>query len=164
MGVYGLRVQGWRGDGVIYTGNQKVLAEWLCERIGMPPTKYLRCIGRLSADGRRILAVVGYDEWNGASCQVHVAGEGNWVNRSLLYVAFHYPFVVCKCEMVLALVSSGNKKALRLGKHLGFKTEHEIVGAHPDGSLVIMSMRRAECRWLDERTYGQKIIPTPAAA
>jgi hypothetical protein len=48
---------------------------------------------------------------------------------------------------------------------LGFKVDHEIIGAHPDGSLIIMSMRRAECRWINGRTYGQKILTsTPASA
>lgn len=142
---------------MIYTDNQDLLASWLCQRIGLIPTPHLRCMGRLSSDGSRILAVIGFDGWNGSSVQMHVAGEGNWINRPLLYAAFHYPFVVCDCKMVLGLVPSGNKKALRLNQHLGFKTEHEIVGAHPDGSLIIMSMRREECRWINGRTYGQKV-------
>lgn len=142
---------------MIYTAHQDLLASWLCKRIGLVPTPHIRCIGRLASDGSGILAVVGFDGWNGASCEMHVAGEGNWINRALLHAAFDYPFNVVGCNMVLGRVPSGNEQAKRLNLHLGFKIEHEIVGAHPDGSLFIMSMRRAECRWLKELTHGQEI-------
>ena len=149
---------------MIYTKCQDILASWLCDRIGLKPTMDLRCIGRLDAAGRRIIGVIGYDGWNGASVQMHVAGEGNWVNRAILYAAFDYPFRVCNVDMVLGMVPSGNVAALRFNTHLGFKVEHEIVGAHPDGSLIIMSMTRAECRWNRGQRHGQEIQRSTSAS
>lgn len=149
---------------MIVTNNQDILGSWLCERIGLKPTMDLRCIGRLSADGRSIIGVVGFDGWNGASVQMHVAGEGNWCSRSLLLAAFDYPFRVGKVDMVLGMVPSGNKAALRFNLHIGFKVEHEIVGAHPDGSLIIVSMTRAECRWLKGQRHGQESSISRSAA
>jgi RimJ/RimL family protein N-acetyltransferase len=131
----------------IHTQNQDVLATWLCNKIGLVPSPHLRCIARLNAAGQ-IMGVVGYDGYNGASCLMHVAGEGNWISRDLLRAAFDYPFNVMQCQVVLGMVPSGNVEALKLNEHLGFKVKNRLYGAHPDGSLVLMMMTRDECRWL----------------
>jgi RimJ/RimL family protein N-acetyltransferase len=94
------------------------------------------------------MGVVGFDGYNGASVMMHVYGEGNWVSRDLLKVAFDYPFNHLNCNLVMGLVPSGNKEALRMNRHLGFKVETTLEGAHPDGALILMVMRREECRWL----------------
>jgi RimJ/RimL family protein N-acetyltransferase len=134
---------------VIVTAHQDILASWLCHRIGYMPSQGIRCIGNVQ-DGR-IVGVVGFDGYNGASVQMHVAGEPGWVNKSILFAAFDYPFKRLKCGMVIGLVPSGNKEAIRFNERLGFKLEKELHGAHPDGSLLLMAMRKADCRWLDER-------------
>jgi RimJ/RimL family protein N-acetyltransferase len=136
---------------VIVTAHQDILASWLCKRIELMPTPHIRCIGRVSSDGRTLMAVIGFDGYNGASVQMHVAGEGNWVNREILRAVFDYPFNQMKCNVVLGLVPSGNKAAIRFNEHLGFKLENELHGAHPDGSLLLMTMRRGECRWMGVR-------------
>jgi RimJ/RimL family protein N-acetyltransferase len=131
----------------ITTHHQDVLASWLCRRIGLAPTSALQCIGRLNAAGN-IMGVVGYDGYNGASVQMHVAGDGNWMSRELLWVAFDYPFNVMNCNVVLGLIPSGNKQALALNEHLGFQIDTVLPHAHPDGALVVMAMYRDACRWL----------------
>lgn len=142
---------------MIDTRNQYELSAWLCERIGLIPTKMLRVIGQRSEQTGEIIGVVGYDGWNGVSCQMHSAGEGNWVTRNLLFAAFDYPFNVANCGMVLGMIPSGNEQAVKFNNHLGFKTECVIKGAHPDGSLIIMSMSRAECRYLKRNGHhGQE--------
>jgi hypothetical protein len=108
----------------------------------------------VSRDGKHLLGVVGYDNYNGASVQMHVAGEPGWVDRTILFATFDYPFRVMKCNMVLGFVPSGNKDAIQFNTRLGFKIENELQGAHPDGSLLIMVMRREECRWLE--VLGEK--------
>lgn len=141
---------------MIVSGPNDILTTWLCTRIGLVPTHHIRCIARLSAE-KQIMAVIGFDNWNGAACEMHVAGEGNWMNRALLFAAFDYPFRVAGCKMVLGRIPSGNKEAVRLNKHLGFNIECEIEGAHPDGSLIIMSMRRENCRWLEKHHGKEKL-------
>lgn len=166
MGQYGLHLEVW-GAVVIETRNQSELAFWLCSRIGLLPVPDdLRVIGNRSDLTGEIIGVVGYNGWNGASCVMHCAGEGNWITRELLRVAFDYPFNVANCEVVMATAASTNIAALKLDKHIGFKIVAEIVGAHPEGALVIMSMNRAECRYLNRRNghHGQKISSTAASA
>ena len=139
---------------MIVTSNQDVLATWLCKKIGYTPTPHIKCIGQI--DETRIVGCVGFDNYNGASCMMHVAGEGNWCTRSLLWAAFDYPFNVMRCKVVFGLVPSGNQVAIHFNKRLGFKVLDIIHDAHPDGALVLMAMRSDECRYLGER-YGQKI-------
>jgi RimJ/RimL family protein N-acetyltransferase len=134
---------------VIVTAHQDLLASWLCHRIGHMPSQNIRCIGSV-VDGQ-IKGVIGYDGYNGASVQMHVAGTPGWVNKSILFAAFDYPFKRLKCKIVIGLVPSGNKEAIHFNERLGFKLENELQDAHPDGSLLLMTMRSEDCRWLNQR-------------
>lgn len=151
--------RGW-GHPVITTANQDMLATWLCSRIGYVPSPHMKCIGNV-IDGQ-IAGVVGYDGYNGASVMMHSAGEGNWCTRSMLFAVFHYPFAALKCNMVIGLVPSGNEAAIRFNRHIGFDTAAVLHGAHPDGSLLVMTLSRINCRWLGER-YGKE-VRSPACA
>jgi len=145
---------------VIHTANQDVLASWLCKKIDYIPTPAIKCIGNI-VNGQ-IVGVIGYDGFNRASVHMHVAGEPGWVTKSMLFAAFDYPFRVLKCNMVIGLVPSGNTDAIRFNTRLGFKVENELIGAHPDGALLLMTMRREDCRWLEAR-YGKEVRSTTAA-
>jgi hypothetical protein len=139
---------------VIVTAHQDILASWLCKRIGIVPSQNIKCIGNMIDD--KIVGVVGFDGYNGASVQMHVAGSGNWCTRSMLFATFDYPFRVLKCNVVLGLVPSGNADAINFNLRIGFKIIDEIEGAHPDGSLILIAMRREECRFTHER-FGREV-------
>lgn len=145
---------------MIVFGPHDVLGAWLCQRIQYVPTPNLRCLGNITEDGK-IIGVVGFDNWNGASCQMHVAGEGNWVSREFLRCTFDYAFNTAKLNVVIGAVPSGNKRALKFDKHVGFTEVASIEGGHPDGSLVILSLRREDCRYL-ERENGKQIYSRAA--
>lgn len=85
---------------------------------------------------------------------MHVAGEPGWLTRDLIRCTFDYAFEVCKVNMIIGLVPSGNKDAIRFNTHLGFSTVTKLVGAHPDGSLILMTMTRGECRYLNRNRNG----------
>lgn len=130
---------------------QEEMKEFLVERTGIVPTPYLRCLGR-RVDGD-LVAVVGFDNYTGTSMEMHVASKGDyWMTKGLLRAAFDYPFNVCGCNVVIGVVPSSNTAALSLNEHLGFKTQTIIEGAHPDGDLHIMVMKKADCRWLQKRS------------
>lgn len=148
---------------MIVSDHQDILTTWLCDRIGLVATPDLRCLGRVR-DGK-LIAVVGFDGWNGASCQMHCAGDDpRWINRDFLSRAFSYPFDN-GYQVLIVLVPSGNKKAIKLNKHLGFSTLVEIPDAHPDGSLLVMSMPREACRWIKKgmKHHGQEIRSAASA-
>lgn len=141
---------------MITTKGQDVLSSWLCKKIGLTWSSDLRCIGEVGPYAH-IRGVIGYNNYNRASVQMHVAGEPGWVSRSVLYAAFHYPFVALKCNVVLGLVPSGNEDALRFNRHLGFVTLNILPNAHPDGALVIMAMYKEQCRWLNMRRLSKEL-------
>lgn len=126
-----------------------LLFDWLEKRVGLEWTPGFRAIGRV-VDGE-LVGVVGFSGQNGASCQMHMAGEGKrWASRGFICEVFRYAFDVCGYNVVFGLVPSGNVAAYDIDIRLGFKELATIEGAHPDGALRFLMMRREDCRWLDK--------------
>ena len=139
---------------MIETWEQTRLARWLCERIELAPTSHFVVIGNVDPNTHEIRGVVGYDGWNGAACEMHMAGSPGWITRELIWAAFDYPFNQAKCNVVIAKVPSGNTQALDIDRRLGFKTACILDGAHPDGALHILTMQKSDCRWLKGNPDG----------
>lgn len=132
-----------------------VLYDWLAERVGIAWSTDFCALGRV-VDGK-LVGVVGYNSFTGSSCQMHMAGEGRWINKEFLFRAFHYPFLALKLPMVFGSIPSGNTRALDIDLRLGFRELIYIPGAHPDGGLHILQMLRDECRWIAGETHGQQV-------
>lgn len=111
-----------------------------------------------------LLGGVIFTAYTGASIHMHVAGfQPGWINNDMLWAAFHYPFVQLGCKVVFGQVPETNSKALEFNKKLGFSEVVHIQDVFPDGGLILLSMRREDCRWLKlrprhlkEPTYGQQ--------
>lgn len=132
----------------VVTDNQEHLRGWITGVLGIQFSPYARFIGQ-EIDGE-VKAVVAYDNIMDKSCQMHTAAiVPNWISKDLLWASFDYPFNILKVKVILALVASNNTEALRLDRHLGFIDKAYIEDAHVDGDLVILAMRRENCRWLD---------------
>lgn len=97
-----------------------------------------------------------YQGYTGASIRIHVVGfHPRWIDRDALWMAFHYPFDQLGCTKVIGFVPSINLKALDFNRKLGFKEEARISDVFRGADLVIMSMRREDCRWLERgRRHG----------
>jgi hypothetical protein len=101
------------------------------------------------SEGDRLMGGIIYQNYTGRSITCHVASfEPNWINIDLLWVAFHYPFVQLKCAVMLGLLPITNTKALEFDKKLGFKEEAIIRDVYPEGDMVVLSLRKEDCRWL----------------
>ena len=135
---------------MIINNNQEILLQWLCERIELAPTKHIRCIANINASGI-ILGVVGIDNWNGSSCQIHVAGQGNWLTREFLTAVFTYIFDTAKVKVMLCMIESGNKKSLAFTRRIGWTQIARIEGAHPTGALIAFEMRPENCKYLEPK-------------
>ena len=132
----------------VITDNQTHLRAWITGVLGMKFSDYATFIGQ-EIDGE-IKAVVAYDNIMDKSCMMHIAAiVPNWISKDLLWAAFDYPFNKLKVKVILASVASTNEEALKLDRHLGFVDKAYIEDAHTDGDLVILAMRRENCRWLD---------------
>jgi hypothetical protein len=66
--------------------------------------------------------------------------------------SFKYAFVTCGYNVVFGVVPSGNREAYDINIRLGFKELATIAGAHPDGALHFLVLRREDCRWLQGGT------------
>jgi RimJ/RimL family protein N-acetyltransferase len=119
-----------------------VLHEWLHKRIGLPWSTDFRALARV-VDGQ-IVGCVGYEGFTGTSCRMHMAGEGNWITREFIRKAFRYPFNVLGLPMVFGVVPSGNRTALEIDLRLGFTELIYIDGAHPDGGLHFLQLKRED--------------------
>ena len=133
----------------VTTENQQYMGDWLVRMMNHPLPTETVCIGQ-EVDGQ-LAAVVGYCSFMPKACQMHVAavGEVNWASRDLLWAVFDYPFNKLGVSVIIGQINADNESALRLNRHLGFKEIAKIADAHMDGDLVIMTMRREDCRWLD---------------
>lgn len=109
------------------------------------------CIARYS-ETDRLLGGVLFTEYRGGSVMIHMAGfDPHWVNRAMIYLAFDYPFNQLKVKKLIGLVPESNVRARNANLKLGFKAEYliEDVYSGEDSGMLIMSMRREECKWLD---------------
>jgi RimJ/RimL family protein N-acetyltransferase len=132
----------------VITENQEELRSWISGVLGTKFGKETMCKGQ-EIDGK-VVAVIAYTNFQENSCCMHVASiVPNWISKNLLWAAFDYPFNSLKVKVILAAVASTNKEALKLDRHLGFVDKAYIEDAHIDGDLVILAMRRENCRWLD---------------
>jgi L-amino acid N-acyltransferase YncA len=132
----------------VVTDNQDHLRGWISGVLGMQFSPFATFIGQ-EIDGE-VKAVVAFDNVLDKSCMMHTAAiVPNWISKDLLWACFDYPFNILKVKVILASVASTNEEALKLDRHLGFKDKAYIEDAHIDGDLVILAMRREDCRWLD---------------
>jgi hypothetical protein len=130
----------------VTTENQADLAQWISNKLGGEVPKNLMCIGQ-KIDGK-LKAVASYSNFQGKSCNFSLAGEGNFMNKDFLWAMFDYPFNILNLKVIIATIAGNNEKSLKLSRHLGFKEIANIADAHIDGDLVIMTMKRENCKWL----------------
>lgn len=124
---------------------------WLQERTGCVLTSDFRALEVLS--GERILGMVGYCNWTPGAVESHMAVETPIAWRSLLPHVFAYPFET-RITM-LAVIPSHNSHSLKLTRHFGFRETHRVRdGWAQNDDLILLELRREECRFLKENIYG----------
>lgn len=115
--------------------------------IGYDPAR-MHCVARMRGD--RLLGGVIFEGYTGSSIELHVAGfDPRWITRDILWAIFAFPFLQLNCKKVIGRVAETNRRALELDLKLGFIEEARIRDAYPEGDLIILTMRRDECRWLN---------------
>jgi RimJ/RimL family protein N-acetyltransferase len=133
------------------------VGEWVCSQTGGGYHDARSNAIGLCRDNDIVAGVV-YENWNGRSIVCHIAVEGR-MTPAYLAAIFDYPFNVCGVDKIIAPVSSGNGKALKLVGKMGFTEEARIHNADTAGDIVFLTMTRDSCRFLGKR-YGQKVTET----
>lgn len=136
---------------VVVTGYDGVFGPWLMDKVqghwilGKGVT-----IGLYDTVLDAPIAAVYYEGCNGASIMLHCAGEGRtWLNREFLWYVFHYAFEELKVNKIISPVESDNSDSCRFIQHIGFSLEATLKDASPKGDLLIYSLARSDCKWLN---------------
>lgn len=108
-----------------------------------------KIISRTSDEDGRLLGGVIYEGMTSNCVFMHQAGfEKKWMTPDLLWVFFDYPFNQLGLGKVCGTIPSSKPELLEFNLRLGFSVECVVKDAYKDGDLIVMSMRKAECRWL----------------
>ena len=132
---------------------------WVAKKIFGPWTG-APAIG-LERHGEMVAGVI-YENWNRRSVTCHIAVQG-LMTPAYLGAIFHYPFIHLGVDKIIAPVAEGNDESIRLVLKMGFREESKIEDAHPDGALLLYTMKRDQCRFLGDR-YGQRFSISTAGA
>ena len=115
-----------------------------------------RSIG-LKKNGEFVAGVI-YENWHGKSITCHIAVTGR-ITPAYLGAIFNYPFNVCKVGKIIVPVSSANITSIKFVEKMGFQEEARIKDAMQDGDMVILTMPKERCKYLEYR-YGKKCTNT----
>lgn len=132
-------------------GEEGRLLPWALDKIGIASFRPdARAIG-LERDGE-LVAVVVFDSFSSCDANMHIASDGTkrWMTAGLLHAAFAYPFVQMRLKRLTGIVPAKNWDAIAFDEHIGFRREGYCPEALPDDDVVILGMRRADCRFIPE--------------
>lgn len=125
-----------------------ILGEYCRKNGGGHYREGAQCFGMVRDEA--IVACVMLDWHNGASIYMHVcASASGWLTREYMRVVFDYVFRQLKCRVIIGLVAESNLKARRFDEHLGFTETGRIPDGCPDGDLIIYTMHRNQCRYIE---------------
>lgn len=101
--------------------------------------------------GRRAGAV--YCDYDTRSIVMHFASDGTkaWLTRQFLWFVFYYPFIQLSVHKIICPVASDNLPCRKFIEHIGFTPEATLKDATPKGDLILYTMTRDQCRWLNLR-------------
>lgn len=133
----------------VITQQNSFFGPWIAERLGIEWKPGMGETIGLFDEVRGPVAACMYENCNGKSIMLHLAGEGSdWLNREFLWYVFYYPFEQLGLWKIIATIDASNLKCVKLAKHCGFTLEATLKDACPDGDLLIYTITKSECKWL----------------
>jgi RimJ/RimL family protein N-acetyltransferase len=158
VGQHGCSAGAW-GRALIVSDKAKV-GPWVAKKLFAKwSPEGAEAIG-LERSGEMVAGVI-YENWNGKSCVCHVAVQGLLTPKYLAAI-FHFPFVFGGLEKIIAPVAESNAESIRFVSKLGFREEARLLEAHPDGSVLLFTMNRDQCRFIGER-FGKRLLTAARA-
>ena len=134
------------------TGDIALVAPWVADKI-KGEIDCQAALGQISDS--EIIAGVVYDNWNGASVEATIAIAGV-MTPAYLAAIFHYPFIHLGAKKIICQVVETNISSVNLLNKMGFQLEAQILDAHPEGSILLYTMSKENCRFIGER-YVKKL-------
>lgn len=110
------------------------------------------------SDDYEFQAVVVYNGREDANIGISIASATpKWASKSMLRVAFNYPFVQLGLNRVTGYIRETNTKARRNAERLGFKLEGEMRQYYKNGdSCMVYGLTKDECRWIEHGKEKQE--------
>jgi RimJ/RimL family protein N-acetyltransferase len=115
----------------------------------IPFSEETLAFGSVSSREDKLIGVVTFQGFVGRTCTLHVAGDGNWLTRHLIWQTFNTAFRLAGLLSIIAPVAGNNARALEFDKRLGFKEVHRVIDGWADGvDLIFLELKRQDCVWL----------------
>lgn len=118
----------------------------------------------ISRVGPQLLGGVIFTNYTKRTVQMHMAGfVPRWATPRFMWVIYDFPFNMLKVEQVIATVATTNRRSLDITYKMGFEPITIVPGVVPGGDMEILSMSRAECRWLRlSKRYSAEVTENAA--
>ena len=101
-----------------------------------------------------VVAGVVYDHYTGPCITATIAVDDPHMAKDFLWAIFDYPFNQLGVGKILAYVADDNAPSLKLLRRMGFIKEAYIEGMYTSGALIIMSLVKENCVWLERLHHG----------
>lgn len=106
-------------------------------------------ISRTREPSYELLGGVIYTNFTRRTVQMHQAGFVlAWPTPQLMFCIYDFPFNYLKVEKIIATVPSTNQRAMNITRKMGFTHVTTIPEAVVDGDMEILSLSRADCKYL----------------
>jgi hypothetical protein len=121
---------------------------WLLERAKFNASAEIKALEAVD-DAGRIHGMAGFDGWTPNSVVVTLALDNPACLRHMVHSIFHYAFVQAGRGVLIATIVGSNKRSLALCRHVGMREVYRVRdGVKVGEDIVLMEMRREECRWI----------------
>lgn len=98
-----------------------------------------------------LVAGVIYDKYNEVSMHIAIWIEGR-PNAEFMHAMFDYPFNQIGVRKLVGLIYGTNDKSIRLAEHAGFIREGMITDYCAAGDMLIYTMTKDQCRFIEHRS------------
>ncbi len=107
-------------------------------------------IAHVSDTDGHLLGGVIFTQFTGRTVTIHVAAvDKKWLSHDMRWVLANYAFDLLKCEAVIAQVNGSLDNVLDIASRIGFKKVARVPDYFIGYDLVILCLKREDCRWLN---------------
>ena len=125
--------------------------KWISDKAGFCPTEDFRAVEAVDEKGQ-IHGMVGFDNWTENSVVVCIALDKPVALRRLIHPVFDFIFNRANRGIILCMVRGENQRSYQVCRKLGFREAYRVKdGIKVGEDMIILEMRREECRWIEQR-------------
>lgn len=104
-----------------------------------------------------VVSGVVYERFTGTSIAASIVNKpGSMFSTRFLWTIFDYPFNQLKVKKIIVYIRGTNHKSIAMVERMGFVKHSEMEDVFPDGSMVIYTIEKHQCKYLRDRYYGKR--------